>query len=332
MDTISHALVGYVAGKGLRLDRKLMMICVASCTVLDLDVFAGIAGLENVFGFHRGPVHSFVFASLLSLSMATVYAGYMRMSAKKFASILLLCLGGFYSHLFLDLATPWGTEVLWPFVTKKVTLSFTPFLDPIFFAVLLSASILVYVKTNPKTFRIIAIAALLLLTVNFGFHYYEKVVAARTVRELYTTSPETMSAPTIWPDEWWVAVKVPFEDGYVYELYQVDSFDEKVLTKTRVESPFMNYSGSDEPPIDSPEKAVEYSKRDEKVASFLEKALLPAVDVTYTDGTWHVFWFDVFSQMNEGRVHSGVIAIVGVDGTLTVEFSMRHPFGRDSTF
>ncbi len=332
MDTISHALVGYVAGKGLWLDKKLLMILVASCSVLDLDTFAGIVGWETVFGFHRGPVHSFFFASLISLSMAAAYTGYMRTSARTFVSVLLMCLGGFYSHLFLDLATPWGTEVLWPFVTKRVTLSLTPFLDPLFFAVLLSAFILIYVKKNPKTIRIIAIAALLLLTINFGFHYYEKVVAAHTVKELYTANPEMMSVPAIWPDEWWVVVKVPFEDGYVYELYQVNSFDEKVLTKTRVESPFMNYSGLNEPPIDSPEKAVEYSKRDEKVTSFLEKTFLPAVEVTYTDGTWHVFWYDMFSRMNEGRVHRGVIAIVSKDGTLTTEFSIRYPFGRDSTF
>lgn len=157
-------------------------------------------------------------------------------------------------------------------------------------------------------------------------------MAVRTVRELYTGSPDMMSVPAIWPDEWWVAVKVPFEDGYVYELYQVNSFDEKVLTKTRIESPFVNFRGPNEPPIDSPEKAVEYSKNDEKVTSFLEKTLLPAVEVTYTDGTWHVFWYDMFSRMNEGRVHSGVTAIVSEDGTLTTEFSMRYPFGRDSAY
>ncbi len=325
----SHAFVGYIAGKGLRLDKKLLITLVISCTVLDMDTFAGIAGLETVFEFHRGPVHSFFSAFFISLIIAAIYVGYMHLPSKKMVFISLMCLAGLYGHLFLDLLTSWGTEVLWPFSTKRLTLSLTPFLDPLFFAVLVSASVLLYVKENPKTAKAIAFTALILSAADFGFHYYERGVAVDTVKELYSTNLDMVSVPAFLPNTWWVAAKVPAGDGYTYEIYSVDSFDKKVLASTRVESPFVNYSGPAEPPIDSPEKAVEYSKRDEKVASYIEEIRLPAVDVTFTDGVWHVFWYDVSSQMNEGGVHSGMVAQVGEDGTLVAAFSIHYPFSRE---
>jgi len=219
--------------------------------------------------------------------------------------------------------------VLWPFSNRKIAFDLTPFVDPIFLGVLFLASIfIVYVKNGVKIIQIVTIAATVLLTVNFGVRYHERDSAIKTVKGLNVDADsKVVPLPTLRPDRWWVAVKTPFENGYRYEIYSVDSIGNKILSNSTVKSPFIEYRDPAEPPIDSPQKAVEHSKRDKRVSAFIEKSRLPAVNVTLSDdgSTWQVFWYDVFTQLSEG-VFRGIIVKVEFDGIITVNF-LAHTRG-----
>jgi hypothetical protein len=126
--------------------------------------------------------------------------------------------------------------------------------------------------------------------------------------------------PTLRPDRWWTVRKTPFENGYRYETYRIDSVHNKILGKGTVESPYLGYSGPVEPPIDSPQKAVACSKRDKSISDSIEKFVLPAVDVASSDNgdRWHTFWYDAFIYANKGE-RRGILANVSTDGTIIVE-------------
>lgn len=315
MDTFSHAILGFVMGHALRLDKKTRMTLLLSCVILDADVLAGVLGWRVLFQFHRGPVHSFVIAAVVALVMALVYV-YMRLPLK-FLSISVVCLLGVYSHLFLDLLTPWSTDVLWPFSTRGVTLSITPFFDPLFFGILGVAFLLIAYAKSDKKIQLIAVAALIIVLVSFGARVYEKNAAISLVQP----PADVIAEPNLNPGEWWVAVTIPQNDGYIYKIYNVNAMTNEIGSVTTLESPFINYKGPAEPPIDSPEKAVAYSRENETVKTFLERATLPAVKVTY-DGRWYVFWYDASMEMGERGGHGmGIMATVDEDGTLVVGFS-----------
>lgn len=315
MDLISHGLLGVVFGRGFSLDKPYRIMFIISCIIPDIDSISILAGFEEFFQYHRGPTHSFVGMLLIPLAISVVYAGFKRLPAQKFLLILSICLCGTFSHIFLDLITPWSTAFLWPFSNEGISFDITSIFDPIFFATLFLAFLFMKYKNVKK--HIIMVIVIVLISTNFGVRYYEKGAAIDTVKEVNDNI--VMSMPTFRPDRWQVAVKVVGENGFIYEIYNVDSVHNKILSTTTVESFFTDYNLV-ELPIDSPEKAVAYSQRDDKVKAFIEKSHLPAVTVTVGDGMWHLVWFDAFTSY--GGMSSGMNVTVGIDGTLTVSFSV----------
>jgi len=171
------------------------------------------------------------------------------------------------------------------------------------------------VKNNVTMVQIVAIMAIALLIVNFGVRYYKRDAAIETVKGLNVNADsKVMSLPTLRPDRWWVVVKTQFENGCNYEIYSVDSIGNKILSHNSVKSPFIDYHGLAKPPIDSPQEAVAFSRRDGRVSAFIEKSRLPAVNVTLSDegNAWQVFWYDVFTQLSEG-VFRGITIKVEID-------------------
>lgn len=319
MDLISHGLLGYVIGKGLKLDKATHIVLIVSCVAPDIDSVSIIAGWEALFQFHRGITHTFLFAVLASVVITVVYAVVTKPSRRKGLLILLVCVGGTFSHLLLDLLTPWEMAVLWPFLDNMIAYDITYFFDPVFFITFFLASLFVYKKN--KNVRIIMVVAVVVVLLNFGVRYYERESAIDTVG---LSGTDVMALPTIRPDKWWVVEKVVSERGYVYHVYGVDSINAQVLDETVVESQYTLHSEPVEFPIDSPQEAVAYSRQNQKVKSYIKASRLPAAKVEYTNGVWHVFWYDVFSQLS-GGVSRGLIVTVEMNGTLTVSFFIEEP-------
>ncbi|MGD2247568.1 MAG: metal-dependent hydrolase [Candidatus Methanofastidiosia archaeon] len=317
IDFFSHGLVGFFAGKVMHLDKKLHIILIISCILPDFDAISLLAGWEAVFTFHRGPTHTITFAVAASLVITGIYAAITLkksvnpISKKEFLFVFILSLSGLFSHLFLDLITPWEMAIFWPFSHQKVVFDLTYFFDPVFFVVLFVSSCIVYFKQIKKSWVITAIVLVLLLT-NFGVRYYEKGIARETVG---TEDSDALVLPTIRFDTWWVVI-IEKE----YHIYQVNALQKKIVTQKTVDKPGV-YTGSVKVPIDSAEEAVEYSKNNEKVKAFIEKSRLPAVTVDLNNGFWVIFWYDAFSVL-DGEITTGMVATVGNDGSIDVQFSM----------
>lgn len=317
LDSFSHAFIGFVVGRG-SLPKKYWTILVISCVILDVDSVSLIGGWETFLQFHRGPLHSLVGAVAVSLGMGIVYTKVKHLSQKEFVTVFLVCLGGCFGHIFLDLLTPWSIPVLWPFYNQKMVFTLTHFFDPVFFVTLLVASAVIFISHSKKA-QIVMIAALFLVSMYFGVRFYGRESALDTVE----AASDSVVFPTFRPDRWWVITKTLYENGYVYSVYNVDAFDKEVVSTKTIETPYLNCSPGI-PPLDSPQKAVGYSKTDEQVAAFIEHARLPAVTVSRDGDVWEIFWFDVFSELS-GGVSRGILVTIDRDGTI-LEIKNVSPF------
>lgn len=318
IDFFSHGLVGFFAGKVMHVNKRIHIILIISCILPDFDAISVLAGWETVFTFHRGPTHTITFAVVAAFVITCIYAAITLKSVnpvpkKEFLFVFILSLSGLFSHLFLDLITPWEMAVFWPFSYQKVVFDLTYFFDPVFFVVLFVSSCIVYFKEIKKSWIITAIVLVLLLT-NFGVRYYEKGIADEIVG---TEDSDTLVLPTIRFDTWWVVI---IENDF--HIYQVNSLHKKIVTQKIIDKPGV-YTGSVEVPIDSAEEAVEYSKNNKNIEAFIEKSRLPAVTVDFNNGVWLIFWYDAFSVL-DGEITNGMAAIIECDGSINVEFSIRN--------
>jgi membrane-bound metal-dependent hydrolase YbcI (DUF457 family) len=315
MDLFSHALLGFVLGQALLLDTNAQIILIISSIILDIDGIS-IPGWKAWPKFHHACIHSILGAILASLVISTASTVLMFLPAKSFTSIFLICLGGSFCHILLDILTTGSMAVGWPLSNKRVAFDLTRFVDPIFLAVLLVASVfIVYAKNNVRMIQTATILTIALLTLNFVVRYYERAAAIKIAKGLNVEADsKVVSLPTLRLDRWWVVMKTKLEKGDNYEIYSVDPIRNKILSHRTVKSPFINCREIAELPLDSPQKAVAFSKRDKRVNAFIEQSRLPAVTVTLSDdgGTWQVFWYDVFTQLS-GGVSRGITIKVKID-------------------
>ena len=326
MDVFSHLLLGFILGQALGLDTNLQLILIVSSVSLDIDALP-IRSREAVLRTHRGPLHSVLVALLASLAIATGYTFFMHLPATTLLSVILICLAGLLSHLLLDVSTTGGITALWPFSRKNIALNLTHFIDPTFLVTLLIAALsIIVLKTDTTAVRIVAAAAVTFLTLTSGVRYCERNAATKIIKRLGNgVATEIVSLPTLRPDRWWTIEKIHFESGHRYEIYRVDSFRKKILDKDTVESPYTHYSGPADPPIDSPQKAIACSKKNERISATVDGFVLPAVSINHSkeDDTWQVFWHDAFTYAVK-REQRGILAHIKVDGTITTEARWPH--------
>ena len=164
MDLFSHALLGFVLGQALLLDTNTQIILIISSIILDIDGIS-IPGWKAWPEFHHAYIHSILGAILASLVISTASTVLMFLPAKSFTSIFLICLGASFCHILLDTLTTGSMAIGWPLSNRRVAFDLTHFVDPIFLAVLLVASVfIVYAKNNV---RMIQTATILTIALPF---------------------------------------------------------------------------------------------------------------------------------------------------------------------
>lgn len=154
MDPLTHGLTGALlaeVGPARQLGRQARVAMIAGALIPDIDVFwstgGGVAELES----HRGFTHSL----LVALGLALVVGAVARASGpqKRFWSLAGLgLLGILVGHLFLDLATSFGTQILLPFTRERYAWDLVFIIDPLVSVPLMGALAL------PVLFRLSRVA------------------------------------------------------------------------------------------------------------------------------------------------------------------------------
>jgi len=131
MDPVTHITTGALAGRVLapRLGtRWAYLLCILAAWLPDVDNFVGLSP-ENYLLHHRGITHSLVGI----LVQALVLAGVFRMVHKAFTPLktFAVALGLLAAHVWLDVVTTYGTQVLAPFDTTRFQWGAVFIIDPL---------------------------------------------------------------------------------------------------------------------------------------------------------------------------------------------------------
>ncbi len=136
MDPLTHALTGSLIADALpfsrRLGPKAPLVAAFAAAAPDLDMLPAIIAnfppeslsygellnRDLVRQFHRGYTHSFLVTALASIPLG--WAAW-RWSGRKGSWPLwsLLILLAFFSHIVLDIVTPWGVKAYLPFSAER---------------------------------------------------------------------------------------------------------------------------------------------------------------------------------------------------------------------
>jgi membrane-bound metal-dependent hydrolase YbcI (DUF457 family) len=190
MDTITHGIVGALAGKAFFAGRDLpsrsitgmssnaesdplASAAIAACTLgaifPDIDVFAGPIARNPlaIMEWHRNISHSLVLLPVwaLLLAAATIpLARGLRWKRPSFAKLTLIYAFGLASHVFLDVITNFGTMVWSPIKYSRVAWDWLFILDLTLTALALVPQIAAWCYRVPAKFSLRAGVAWALLT------------------------------------------------------------------------------------------------------------------------------------------------------------------------
>ncbi|MBI5117573.1 metal-dependent hydrolase, partial [Candidatus Poribacteria bacterium] len=133
MDPVTHITSGALGGRLAEAKtgrRSIFWFCVAAAWLPDIDNVAGLLGPEQYLLYHRGITHS-VFGGL---ALAFVFSCIFKLLIRKFPFVagFLIAYGLILIHIFLDLVTSYGTQILSPLSMKRYTVTSIFIIDPIF--------------------------------------------------------------------------------------------------------------------------------------------------------------------------------------------------------
>lgn len=172
MDSFTQILLGVATAElvaGKKLQNKTFLYGAVLGTIPDLDIIVGkfLSDVDGV-AIHRGLSHSLLFFVLLSPVLGWVISK-IEKNKINFKNASLLAFWCLTTHVFLDLFTSWGTQILWP-LDYRFALKTIFVIDPLYTIPLLISLILIwknkdYIKRRKYLIRgLIMSSSYLLLT------------------------------------------------------------------------------------------------------------------------------------------------------------------------
>ncbi len=147
MDNLTHSLTGVMAtrvfpgdgndhtvppaGKKAKPGRTLFWLMLVSVNLPDADIVANLfTDPLNAVHFHRGFTHSFLMAPFVAL-LPSVVAKLINRRAR-FPWLWFASTTGVLLHIFVDLITPYGTQIFFPVDEVRYSLDWMFIIDPWF--------------------------------------------------------------------------------------------------------------------------------------------------------------------------------------------------------
>ncbi|MDO9070258.1 MAG: metal-dependent hydrolase, partial [Deltaproteobacteria bacterium] len=141
MDPLTHLATGVICSQLLPAPSRWWAAAAGAIFALlpDVDYFCIFWDRLAFIRYHRGFTHSLV--ALLLFALAGALLGRVLGGPRWFKPLFILGLAVLASHLLLDLATSYGTQVLSPFSRQRFSLDWIFIIDPYFTALLLMGAI-----------------------------------------------------------------------------------------------------------------------------------------------------------------------------------------------
>jgi membrane-bound metal-dependent hydrolase YbcI (DUF457 family) len=198
MDTITHGIVGALAGKALFAGRDVpaeigegsvaralsspaARVAILGCTIgsifPDIDIFAGPLGHNPlaIMEWHRNITHSAVILPLWALLLAILsipIARLLKWQSPPFLTLFAIYAVGIATHIFLDLVTTFGTMVWSPLQYSRPAWDWVFILDLTLTAIALVPQLAAWCYREPQQFARRAIGVWAVLTIGAVAAYF----------------------------------------------------------------------------------------------------------------------------------------------------------------
>lgn len=200
MDTVTHGLTGVLISEmGFRqkLGLKAEIAIVTGSLVPDIDILWSSFNNVTALEYHRGFTHSLVTGAALLLIVTGISIITRRFKILvKWTALAFL---GFLSHIFLDLATSYGTQIFHPLSSKRYYLDLIFIIDPfITFAILFALILSLVNKRRAITYTRVCAVYLILyfffMIINHEMALY-KIRNSSTLKFNQTNHISTLPQP-----------------------------------------------------------------------------------------------------------------------------------------
>jgi len=140
MDPVTHVATGLILSQLLPIPSRVWGAVAGAVFALlpDLDYLLMTVDRLAFLRHHRGFTHSLIAIPLFALLGAGL--GRALAGPRWFQPLFVLGLAVLVSHLLLDLATPFGTQIFSPFTRRKVSLDWLFIIDPYLTALLVAGA------------------------------------------------------------------------------------------------------------------------------------------------------------------------------------------------
>lgn len=165
MDSLTQIVLGAACGEvalGRKIGNKAMLFGAFGGTIPDLDVMIGSLLFDfeiDQLAFHRGFMHSIVFACIASVVMGNLFYRLYNSGKRRNTTFLKdwvwLFFLSIFTHPILDSFTPYGTQLFVPFTDYRVAFNSIAVIDPMYTVPFLCCMIftLFLKRTNPKRMK-----------------------------------------------------------------------------------------------------------------------------------------------------------------------------------
>jgi len=235
MDSLTQIVLGAACGEvvlGKKIGNKALLFGAIGGTIPDLDVFIGrwlYANEIDVMAFHRGFMHSIVFAILAAIVFGILvhflYNRGARLNTSTQKDWIWLFFLSIFTHPILDSFTPYGTQLFLPFSNYRVALNNISVVDPIYTLPFLICLISVmFFKRDSSKRRIftriglyISSFYILLTLVN---KIYINQVYKKSLKEKDIAYQRYQTQPTVFNNLLWYGI-AETKDNYYVGLYSI---------------------------------------------------------------------------------------------------------------
>lgn len=249
MDSLTQIVLGAACGEvalGKKIGNKAQLFGAIGGTIPDLDVIVGNLFFGNeidALAFHRGFMHSFVFAFIapliLGFIMYEVYNTGKRKDTTSLKDWIWLFFLSIFTHPILDSFTAYGTQLFLPFSDYRVAFNNISVVDVFYTVPFLICVIgaMFFKRTNPKRLKwtkagIYISSFYLLLTI--GNKFYADSVLESSFKEAGIKSERFTAQPALFTNFLWYGV-AETEDTYYVQFYSI--FDDENRPKNLISIP-----------------------------------------------------------------------------------------------
>ena len=246
MDSLTQIVLGAACGEavlGKKIGNKALLFGAIGGTIPDLDVFIGRLFYANeiqIMAFHRGFMHSFLFAILGCFVFGWItfhlYNSRKRIGTTTQNDWVQLFFWSIFTHPILDSFTPYGTQLFTPFSDYRVAFNTIAVADPAYTVPFLLCMIILMFFNRKRSRRTWWLkAGIVVSSVYLGFTVMNKIYMDSVFKKSFEKEGIAFyrysTQPTILNNMLWYGVAESDDQYYVsyYSLFDSKNYTSQIL-------------------------------------------------------------------------------------------------------